>query len=1149
MKYHFMVTGIGFCAGNITNHEELVESIITGKKPARQKMEPDIPYAVKAALKYKDEKPVLLISSTEVSKEILAEFKIAEQRKSGNFGTMLTDAGKILEEHQYENVLLLSQGGEGYAAVLLSGQPERCFAQVEIEPLAGASETPLFDAMMQFITAVVEIRFAFKLDGSVKDGSYIWHWMEKRELIRTIDGIEICMKEAELVNKAVFESKRYLLPVAFDTIDEAEEALVSLQKEAARQGLYKTMLTSITNLKDRICAENRIVLLAEDYDSLKAQTDELLAKKGQLLDEGFCWKSTTGSHYIRKSTKKPKVVFMNPPGGMFNSKPFHRFVSRLYDFVEEVFTPARGVFSGGSQNETLDKYLKEINITYVVMYLLETIGIQPDLLSGASMGEVVFDLVNLAVRGKTGSEAEEMERARGVMETAMRNVLEDRKAHEEAYFGHEINLMKYYLKCNAEEAKQAIADYDDVFVIIEGSPKDVLICGEKSSCEKLIQELGCVAIEMEDPNYVHTPVVEGEFEKIRTELVNAGAYLDVDRLPYRLFSTCLKKTMDSSSEMFAENFASIVTRSVNYTEAVKLLYAQGARVFIDLSTTQLCGSWAEETLSGCPDVEVISIYEEKDTADYLMDLCAVLLAGNTAFDFEKLYSRLTFVNDELVEEIPTEPVAAGSDAEEEKMDKTVVEPKESAQAVKVQPEQKEKIVVSAMAGDTADYQQMLKQYITNQLVVNQKAYELYLEAENKLFDQILEAYAGNKPVASVAGNSSQEKNYLWDREQIIEMTDRSMAAVLGEKYKEVDQYPIRARMPLPPFLFVSRIVSIDAEFGKLRPSSIVAEYDLDETCVFRTGDNQISPLIGSEASHIAIFLIAYMGLDAMSKGTLSYRAIDSSQVSYSERPFRVGDTMRTVLKINRFVQNGSTILLFFTFETYNGEELIAVTEATGGFFTKAELASNKGIIAPKKVLKKVEPKEFLHYSDSVRTSYGKEQVSAFYDGNYEACFGESRKKLSLKETYYLPYDMKMIDRVTNIDYNGGMYGRGMICGEKQITPDMWPFKAHFKNDPVFPAIIMTDGVTQLGVFLFAHAGLLAQFESANVTMINGNCVKSKFRGQARHGYSTLRYEVHVKDVVQTGDSISVYFDAGIFNDGLQIIQVESFALKIFSDPE
>ena len=1145
MKYHFAVAGIGICVGNIVDHEDLIEAIITQKKPSGKKSEPTARYAVKEALKYKDDKPVMMLSSAEVSQDILGEFGIAEQRIIGRFGQMLEESVRVFAEDQYDNVLLLGQCEEGYAAVLLSGQPGRCFAQVSIDTRgvsAGAAEVPLMDAMMQFITAVVEIRFAFKLDGSVKDGTYIWHWLEKRELERTIDGIAVSMKEAELVNKAVFESKRYLLPVMFDTVDEAQQNLRRLLKDTAQQGLYQAMQKRIADLKAGKRAENMIVLLAENDDSLKSQIDELLAKSEQLLSEGFRWKSDTGSLYIRKTTQTPKVVFMNPPGGMFNSKPFHRYVSKLYEFVEGPFKLGRNAFSGSSPNETLNQYLKEVNITFVVMYLLEAIGIRPDYLSGASMGEVVFDLSNVTIKNGGKSEADDLDRVMNSLEVTVRNVLDGRKAHEEAYFGREVNLTKYYLKGDAEAAKKAIEKYDDVFVIIEGSPGDVLICGEKISCEKLIRELGCIAIEMDDPMYVHTPVVEREFDKIRAELMDAGVYLDVDGLPYQLFSTYLKTNMDSSCEMFAENFASIITRPVNYTEAVKALYDRDARVFIDLSTTQLCGNWARNTLAQYPDAEVVSIYEDKATADYLIELCAVMLAGNVAFYFEKIYSGLTFVCDA--------PLEGSSERS------VVSEVTASAKTVKVQPKEEVKTMAkertsqeNITSSDTADIQQMLHRYISNQMALNQKAYELYLDAENKLFEQIMAAYAEKRPSeASVAAKAAPKKDYLWDREQVIEMTDHSMAAVLGEQYQEVDQYPIRARMPLPPFLFVSRIISIDAEFGKLRPSSIVAEYDLDESCVFRTGDTQISPLIGSEASHIAIFLIAYMGLDAMSKGTLSYRAIDSSQVSYSERPFRVGDTMRTVLKINRFVQNGSTILLFFTFETYNGEELIAVTEATGGFFTKAELTSNKGIIAPKKLLKKTEPKEFLHFSDFTRTSYEKEQVSAFYDGNYEACFGELKTKPSLKETYYLPYDMKMIDRVTEIDYNGGMYGRGLICGEKQITPDMWPFKAHFKNDPVFPAIIMTDGVTQLGVFLFAHAGLLSQFEHTNVTMINGNCVKSKFRGQARHGYSTLRYEVHVKDVIRTDDCISVYFDAGIFNDGLQIIQVESFALKIFSDP-
>lgn len=79
--------------------------------------------------------------------------------------------------------------------------------------------------------------------------------------------------------------------------------------------------------------------------------------------------------------------------------------------------------------------------------------------------------------------------------------------------------------------------------------------------------------------------------------------------------------------------------------------------------------------------------------------------------------------------------------------------------------------------------------------LNQRAYELYLEAEDKLFAQLMAAQAGKRPAAAPAAPAAPKKNYLWDRQQAIEMTENSMAAVLGEQYKEVDQYPIRARMP------------------------------------------------------------------------------------------------------------------------------------------------------------------------------------------------------------------------------------------------------------------------------------------------------------------------------------------------------------------
>ena len=219
----------------------------------------------------------------------------------------------------------------------------------------------------------------------------------------------------------------------------------------------------------------------------------------------------------------------------------------------------------------------------------------------------------------------------------------------------------------------------------------------------------------------------------------------------------------------------------------------------------------------------------------------------------------------------------------------------------------------------------LQQYIKSRTDNNSEAYRVFLNGEDILCKQILKAMNIERP-------------YIWNREQVITMTDTSMAAVLGDKYREVDKYPVRARMPLPPFLFVSRIVDIDAEYGELNPSaSIAAEYDFDTDCVFSIGDGNISNNVAIEASHIGIFLMGYMGLDTIFNGTLSFRALDNAQTYYNGKPFRAGDTMKTVFKINRFAQNGSTTIMFYTYETYNGDELVSISEASGGFFTKAEL--------------------------------------------------------------------------------------------------------------------------------------------------------------------------------------------------------------------
>ena len=1103
MNKSYTIAGIGVCLGKTPGWEALAESVITGTDLSQNQLADALSSAVPEALQYTSEKRLCVVTDTAIEPARMSDLGLSEQKVCGNFREMLESAP--------EAALLLSHRKNGWIALALTREAEG-FARVEITN----GDTAGDDGMMELLLSALEIRYSLHLDD--RDTPYrFWDAKDGRKKELNCGGLRLSLTEPEIPATRAYAAKKYLIPIVFHTADEAVRKLRELKQE---QGLRTAMMARLPDLKNRTENSNTIVLLADSLSSLEADIDDLLAKADRLTEEGFTWKSSRGSLYVRRSCECPEIVFMNPPANMFNAKAFYKLFFTLYGAKQEIDYFETDKLLTGDKDLFLSDHLFDIVVNYCVTVLLESIGIRPNVMSGASMGEMANILNHLRYADGTPCDVAEVI---SHVETALQAMLRSDDAPLQEYLGRETDgFTKFYVKGNAETIVKAAEKYDGVFVPIIGSDEDVILVGERSALRRLIEEVGCLANELNAANYIHTPVVAHLSESIRGGLLESGVRMA--SRDYTMFSTHFLRPMDTTPRMMADNTAALLTETVDYAAAVKALYERGGRVFIDLSTTQMCGTWASSTLKSCSDALVLSPYSAAEASDMLLNLCAVLLASNVFFDYGKLLSKLSFREDRV-------PEKALEKEESFTMTTPVDTPVPAAQQMR-----------TAIPGK--EFERILRQQLLN----NEKAFKMFMDAQNKLYEQMLgvpvSTAAQPEPAAERFPYAS--KNYLYGREQVITMTDTSMSAVLGEQYKDVDQYPVRARMPLPPFLFVSRIVSIDAEYGVFRPSSIVAEFDLDEDCVFRAGDTYISPLIASEASHIAIFLIAYMGLDAISKGTLSYRAIDSHMTAHSERPFRVGDTLRTVLKINRFVKNGSTTLLFFTFESYNGDELISITEATGGFFTRADLASNKGIIQPKLQMRKnVTPKEFPHLSGATRRTYEKSELDAFYKGDYKTCFGVAPKPTQ-KEIYYLPFDLRMVDRVTEIDYNGGIYGRGLICGEKQITPDMWPFKAHFKNDPVFPAIITSDGVTQLGMFLFAHAGLLNKFDNATFTMIKGNCVDSKFRGQVRHGHSTLRYQVNVKDVVETEDSLSVYFDASIFNDDVQIMQIDSYTLKIIN---
>jgi 3-hydroxyacyl-[acyl-carrier protein] dehydratase/trans-2-decenoyl-[acyl-carrier protein] isomerase len=62
--------------------------------------------------------------------------------------------------------------------------------------------------------------------------------------------------------------------------------------------------------------------------------------------------------------------------------------------------------------------------------------------------------------------------------------------------------------------------------------------------------------------------------------------------------------------------------------------------------------------------------------------------------------------------------------------------------------------------------------------------------------------------------------------------------------------------------------------------------------------------------------------------------------------------------------------------------------------------------------------------------------------------------------------MLMFDRITQVNKDGGMHGKGEIIAELDIKPDLWFFECHFLGDPVMPGCLGLDALWQmLGFYL------------------------------------------------------------------------------------
>jgi 3-hydroxymyristoyl/3-hydroxydecanoyl-(acyl carrier protein) dehydratase len=334
-----------------------------------------------------------------------------------------------------------------------------------------------------------------------------------------------------------------------------------------------------------------------------------------------------------------------------------------------------------------------------------------------------------------------------------------------------------------------------------------------------------------------------------------------------------------------------------------------------------------------------------------------------------------------------------------------------------------------------------------------------------------------------------------------------------------------ARLPGPPYHFMSRVTSINATMGAMKTNeTIEVDYDIpaDEWYFDKNGNRTMPFCVLMEvALQPCGWLAVFEGGPATSEKPLYFRNMDGTGTITDEILPHAG-TIRTRTTLTKIINFSGIILVNFDVECFIKDKCVYKMETGFGFFHKEALDHQKGLPATDEQRQWLdEPCDFL---------------VDLTDRPAQYCAGEPR----------LPKPMlMMIDRVTGFWPDGGKKGIGRLRAEKTVNVSEWFFKAHFFHDPVQPGSLGVEAMVQTLQFYMIHKNMHKGIKNPWFQPIGLNRpVTWKYRGQVTPSIKRISIEMDIMDTGRDKQGAFAVAEAWLWADNLKIFHVKDLCMYI-----
>ncbi|NJM71102.1 MAG: PfaB family protein [Scytonema sp. RU_4_4] len=195
----------------------------------------------------------------------------------------------------------------------------------------------------------------------------------------------------------------------------------------------------------------------------------------------------------------------------------------------------------------------------------------------------------------------------------------------------------YLLMASPFQVQECLKNENRVYLTQINTPEEVLIAGDTAACQRVIKTLGCNAFRAPFNHAIHCEPMRSEYDEI----------LRINTLPSHnipgiiFYSAADYEPITLDSHVVARSLAKNLCQQLDFPRLVHRVYEDGARIFIEAGSGNVCSRWIDKILENKEHMTVS--LNRRGISDHtsIIRALAKLFSHQVSLDLSPLYSQTT----------------------------------------------------------------------------------------------------------------------------------------------------------------------------------------------------------------------------------------------------------------------------------------------------------------------------------------------------------------------------------------------------------------------------------------------------------------------------------------------------------------------------